>query len=943
MRWILVFLALGLAGPASGQTLFEVSGIVRDGETGEVLPGASVVLTFADEAGRPSNDRNPPARALGTAADLDGNFKMRAPGGLYRITVTFVGFDPHDAPLLLHEDTRLEIRLVPGSFRINPVTVTASRRPQKLLDSPASVTVLDARRLESSNALTAADLLTDAPSVDVIKTGLNSSRVVVRGFNDNLASSLLTLIDNRIARAPAIRLTAMQLVPIPNGDMDRIEILSGPASALYGPNAANGVVHVVTKSPFDAQGTTFSLAGGEQSLRMGSFRHAAVLSSKWAYKLTAQYYSGTEFEYSSPAEEEARMAALVAGASADTLRIGARDLGVNNLAFTGRVEGRLKPGLTLFLDGGISRGDNIEVTPTGAAQVKGARLGYVQARLQYKDLFVQAYGNLLNSGDSYFLRTGESFIDKSRLWVVQAQHFSRLGRRSRLTYGLDYFRTVPKNEGTVSGGYEDKDTSNETGAYLQSDTDLSARFALTMAGRADYHDRLGRVYFSPRAALVFKPRPQHNFRITYNRAFQTPKSNELFGDVLGARDVFGVSGLGTVFGLSGRTDLRAQGMFGGFHFSRGPGGLPQYRSPFSDSPGEYIDLNDPAMTARMWDIARFASVSGLADNLVSTGLIPAEAAAGISAALEAVLPRSLGGVLNQLKTLDLGSQNFVAVDGVDDLPTLSVTRTETLELGYKGLLGRSLIVGVDAYWSRIRDFVGPFFVGTPNVFLDAGTLNEALLGALPELLASSPDAAAALAALDAAPFFGGNNGTPVEEIAALVSTGVAGAIPFGTVSPVEAFDPTAVVLMRRSIGDISLYGVDLSVTQFLSKSLRIGGTYAWVSDDFFRAAGGATGVGVSDIALNAPRTKFGGFVAFDGAIWGGGVRLRGAAGFPVRSDVYIGETEPYTLVDLSASYRVRRDSRLILTVQNLLDRRHRQFVDVAEIGRLAVLRLELGL
>lgn len=932
MRIPQLVLALGLLlSPAASQAqrASVVSGFVLDASSELPLPNAHVTLTpLGDPSGR-----------VGTSTDLDGGFDLQALAEVSVLEVTYVGFVAH-TDTLRAGDSEVTVRLRPDALNINQITVTASRKQQRKLNAPARVTVIGADQIAGKGtALTIADHLQEAPSVDIIRTGLNQSRVVVRGFNDNLASNLLTLVDGRVARAPAVRLTALQLLPTISSDIEQMEVVSGPASALYGPNAANGVVHVLTKSPFDNPGTSFQVSGGEQSLRAGAVRHAAVLSDRWAYKVTAQYYTGRDFDYDSPAEQQARAAAIAAGK--DPGLIGVRDFDIANTALTGRLEGRLGSSRgadspSIIFDVGLTRGNNIEITPTGAAQVDGAQLGYGQVRFTRGRLFVQTYANFLDSGDSYFLRTGESFIDKSRLYVAQVQHSATLGRTD-LTYGADWFRTVPRNEGTVSGGYEDEDTMNEPGLYLQADTDLSPKWALTLAGRVDYHDKLEEGYFSPRAAVVYRPRSQHNFRATWNRAFKSPASNQLFGDVLGARDLFGLGGLGAVFGVSGATDLRAQGMITGFTFPRGTNGLPQFTSPFVADPSRLIDLHDPVVVQQMWEVARFSSVAGLAENLVSAGVLgPGADVTAISAALETVLPASVPGVLNQMQVLDLESQTFFPVSDVTDLDPLGVTRTETLELGYQGLLGRGTVLAVDGYWTRVRDFVGPLFVGTPSVFLESGTLFSSLMEQLPSALEDSPAAASALLALDQAALVGGNNGTAAEEIATFVATGVAGAIPFGTVVPQEAFDPGALVLMRRNFGDISLFGLDLSAMQYLSEGVQIGGTFGWVSGDEFRTDGGIA-------TLNAPQVKWGAFSRVARGSWTGQVQIRGAEGYAVRSDVYSGRTPTSSVLDLAVGYTIRRHSRLVLSVTDLMDRGARQFVDVPELGRVGVLRLEVGL
>ena len=128
--------------------------------------------------------------------------------------------------------------------------------------------------------------------VDVVNTGLNSSNVVVRGFNNVFSGSLLSLVDNRIARVPSLRVNAYSLIPTVSEDIEQIEVVSGPGAALYGPNSANGVMHILTRSPFTSQGTTISLGGGERGVLMGSLRHAGVINETIGYKLSGNYFQG---------------------------------------------------------------------------------------------------------------------------------------------------------------------------------------------------------------------------------------------------------------------------------------------------------------------------------------------------------------------------------------------------------------------------------------------------------------------------------------------------------------------------------------------------------------------------------------------------------------------------------------------------------------------------
>ena len=111
----------------------------------------------------------------------------------------------------------------------------------------------------------------------------------------------------------------------------------------------------------------------------------------------------------------------------------------------------------------------------------------------------------------------------------------------RFTYGVDVLLTRPDTEGTITGGNEDYDQTNEFGAYVQSETALSEMLDLVVALRYDDHNRIPEGEISPRAGLVFKPKETQILRLTYNHAFATPSSNNLYLDrIAQSQDAFGI-------------------------------------------------------------------------------------------------------------------------------------------------------------------------------------------------------------------------------------------------------------------------------------------------------------------------------------------------------------------------------------------------------------------
>ena len=603
---------------------------------------------------------------------------------------------------------------------------------------------------------------------------------------------------------------------------------------------------------------------------------------------------------------------------------------------------------------GLTQSTGIELTGIGAGQAKNWNYGYTQARFIYKDLFAQAFWNRSDAGDTYVLRTGLPTVDRSNLYVAQIQHGYSFGVRQRFTYGLDALLTRPDTGGTINGVNEEDDSINEIGAYLQSETSILPQLKLIAAGRVDEHNHLEGLVLSPRVALAFQPNSDHNVRLTYNRAFDTPRTSDLFLDILSAQDPFGLgANFQPALGFSPNIDIRAQGVRSetGFTFKRSADGRPEFRSPFSPlaslAAETYFPLDDPVFTNVMWNIGRSA-VMGAAKPVFKAGLtaqgLPTPVITLLSEGFDNLIPQQVDGVKNVLRSLDPETGTFIDVEDVNNVDPLKPTITQTYEVGYKGIVMEKLAFSADVYHTRINDLVGPLVVETPNVFLDADTLSASLGGQITAALAKPENILLkqALLAFDTPAQGGNGNGSPVDELVKLFVAGTenngAAFIPFGTVTPEQAADPNAIMLTYRNYGDISLNGLDLNFTYYLNPGLSFGANYSFMSKGIFENVDG-----LGDISLNAPQNKFGVSVQYINADLGFGVglRTRFVSGFPVISGVYVGDIESYYTIDLNAGYDlpIGPRPRISLTVQNLLNRKHQQFIGAPEIGRLSMVRL----
>ena len=952
----------------------DLRGAITDSD-GAPLPGVNVVVT----GGGLEEPR-------GAVSEAEGDYSVTLPPGLYEVRVTHIGYRTLKRSRVRVDaaGTSLDFELEAAVIDLEQSVVSASRSQEKALDAPASISIVEGAEIRARPALSVSEHVRDQPGIDFAKTGLVQSNVVARGFNNVFSGALLTMTDNRIARIPSLRVNAQNFIPATNHDIERIEVVLGPGSALYGPNSASGVMHIITRSPFNSAGTAVSIGGGERSLASGSVRHAGVVNPHLAYKLSAQYYTGTDWEHVDPVEAGTRDRALAAGADPASLLIGAREDQVERVGAEARIDVRPTDDLTAIFTYGYNQGTHVEQTGAGAGQAKNWAYNFLQGRAVYGDLFVQYYRNQSDAKDTYLLRTGEPIVDKSTLDVFQVQHAYGLGDRQRFTYGLDAQFTRPRTEGTITGGNEEDDAIDEIGAYLQSETGLTPQLDLVLSLRYDDHSRLDDAQISPRAGLVYKPQETQSFRLTWNRAFSTPSTNNLYLDLLALPDVFTpLAAFEPVLGYNPNVDVRAQGTYrsgydSGFTFRRGADGRAMYRSSFQPhikgalqmvglNPGDpgasidgdgYIALDDPLATNVQWNIGRAAVLDQftpalqllapglIAGMLVQQGMdaetaqtVAQEQAAAVLAVLPSLVPEQLPGLTNSLGKLNLATQGFDPVTDATDVPGTESTITQTLELGYKGILSDDLVVSADLYQTRTEGFVGPLAVETPNVFLNAESVMAALEPALAAQLGDPnlAQVAQVLGALDQLSIPGvseaNNNGSAADELAAIFASGVAG-IPFGTVSPEQAWDPTAVLLTYRNFGDITLYGFDLAFGYYPGESWNLTGSYSFVSDDIFPKLDG-----IADVALNAPMHKFnvGGTWRLPQYDLGLGARLRYSGAFPMNSGVYVGDVDASTTLDLRSRYDLpfAEGLHLLVSVDNVLDSRYRSFIGAPEVGRLA--------
>jgi outer membrane receptor for ferrienterochelin and colicins len=908
IRVLFVLAMMAIAAPAAAQT-GTISGKVTTA-TGAGISGAQVRASSG-------------ARTVATAlTDQNGDYRMpEIAAGTYTVTARLLGYREASNPNVnvtggFVATANLTLEQVPSV--LEQVITTASRAPEKVIDAPASVSVVNAVEVNERPSITVADHVAALPGMDVARGGLMQSNIVARGFNNIFSGSLLTLTDNRFAFVPSLRVNIPYLSPTTNEDIERVEVVLGPGAALYGPNTAGGVMHLITRSPFSSQGTTVTLDAGERSVLRGALRHAGAANEKFGYKLSFDYFQGNEWR---PLER-------------DPLEQRDRDFDINRMGGEARIDYRPTAASEIIGTYGYSKaGSAVEPTGLGPAQVKDWEYQTFQLRGRINRLFAQVFMNTSDAGETFLLRTLQPIVDKSNQFVAQVQHGMDFGTRQSFLYGFDYLKTTPKTEGSINGRNEDDDDISEIGGYLHSVTRLHPKFEVTAAARVDKHSRLEDAVFSPRVALVFKPQENHNIRATYNRAFSTPSTNNLFLDLLAGR----VPPTGTqLYGVRALGVPSETGLTFGRNCTGGVASLcMRVPAAFGGNPANFVPADASLLYPAAIAAANAPLTAGLTAAFQQAGL-PAQQAAGQAQAIMAFLaslrPTSaqVGTKLRLLNTAN-GTFGDVSPEALRDVDPIKPTTNNTFEVGYKGIIGGRLQVSLDAWREDRKNFVGPLILETPNVFLDAATLGAYLGGAL----ANIPQLTAAQRAQIAGTVAGALGGVSG-------GTGLATGVPLGVVNFAEANSAGSdIIVTYRNFGELDVWGGDIGAELLLDRGFSVEGTFSYVNKDFFpkEEVGG-----VQDISLNAPGKKGSLAIRYrnEGNGLSGEIRGRHVSGFPVYSFIN-GNIGTYNLVDAGFSIRPAFLNGAMFSVfgTNILDNKHVEFVGGGEIGRLIMTRLQV--
>ncbi|GGG44493.1 membrane protein [Hymenobacter glacieicola] len=233
---------------------------------------------------------------IGTSTNREGKFLLRTEfnQGPVVLSVSFVGYESREVTLS-QPDNAVIIQLKIDPTQTNEVIASASRVEEGILQAPVTVEKITSQQILRLPPPDVQVGLNQFKGIDVNSTSMLMNSLSTRGFNSAKSERLIQLTDYFDTQSPSLNINAGNLTGLPELDIESIEIIHGPASALYGANAFNGVLLQNSKDPFVSEGLSLRVRGGERSFFDGQVRYAKKLGDKLAFKITGAYLTANDW------------------------------------------------------------------------------------------------------------------------------------------------------------------------------------------------------------------------------------------------------------------------------------------------------------------------------------------------------------------------------------------------------------------------------------------------------------------------------------------------------------------------------------------------------------------------------------------------------------------------------------------------------------------------
>ena len=414
----------------------------------------------------------------------------------------------------------------------------ASRYEQPISRAPSDVYVITDEDIRKSGTTDIPTLLRRVPGIEVMQTTATNFNVSVRGNNQVQANKLLILVDGRSIYHDQSGVVLWKLLPVALTEIKRIEVLKGPASAVYGFNAFDGVVNIITKSPEELRGSTLQIAGGELGTILTTAVHGGTVGN-WGYRLSGGHEQHQQWsDRNAPALNSQRLG------------------GMAEYHFSHK--GRLRA------EAGIERANPYNSGVSDAA-FSDAHNSQAHGLLSYEHdgLLIRGWWNGL------FFKTTDYFSPLLAPFLTITDRLGEPGKNASFNsydletrYRFNPLKTLTLNMGTnfrhISASWNylsTRTTENRLGLYAHGNWQMLPSLEVDMGIRYDL-DTFVAPALSPRGALIYHMNDTHTFRLSGSVASRSPTTFDVGQDITTLLTLPGLPP--TRFAVFGSTNLEPE-------------------------------------------------------------------------------------------------------------------------------------------------------------------------------------------------------------------------------------------------------------------------------------------------------------------------------------------------------------------------------------------------
>jgi iron complex outermembrane receptor protein len=379
---------------------------------------------------------------------------------------------------------------------LNQDVTIVTRRPEKLSASPSAVQVITGEDIHRSGATSLPEALRLASNLQVAQVNSHDWAISARGFNNTLANKLLVMIDGRSVYTPLDAGVFWDVQNVLLEDIDRIEVVSGPGGALWGANAVNGVINIVTKSAKDTQGLLIEGGAGSFLQDFGAVRYGGSNGTNLFYRVYAQRFDRNSAVF--PNGNDAR---------------DSWDMSQGGL----RVDWLPSEVNTLTVQGDIYSGSETTVPANTSLDGQNIIGRWSHTISDTSDLTLQAYF------DRTWRRVPNLFAEDLKTYDFDFQFRFGLGQRQSITWGAGYrlMQDAVENSAAIAFIPPHRNMQLFSGFIQDEITLVPDHLQLTLGTKLEHNDFSG-FEFQPSVRLAWTPAERHTIWAAVSRAVRSP-------------------------------------------------------------------------------------------------------------------------------------------------------------------------------------------------------------------------------------------------------------------------------------------------------------------------------------------------------------------------------------------------------------------------------------